>query len=77
MNDSPTGDNSMRQGKRGRMMLKNRHVNPKDSMLGPFRLEVSLIDPQESLGAKVSNGTCSEWRPRASEEGHAWRQGIR
>lgn len=58
-------------------MLKNRHVNPKGSMLGPFSLEVSLIGPQESLGAKVSNGTCSEWRPQASEEGHAWRKGIR
>lgn len=26
-------------------------------MLGPFGLGVTLIDPQKSLGTKVSNGT--------------------
>lgn len=37
-------------------MLKNRHVYLKGSMLGPFRLGVTLIAPQESLGAELSNG---------------------
>lgn len=59
------------------MMLKSRYANLKGSRLGQFSLGVTLNAPQASLGAGLSNSTCSERAPGVSKEGHVWWKGIR
>ena len=50
------------QGKKSWNDVKSAQAN-KELKAGPFSLGVTLTVPQESLGAKLSNSMCPEWRP--------------